>query len=222
MNEQINEKLIDFFKQYEYIEIPPKKVLIRPTDSINYIYFILEGEVKQYLNTINGHEIILHMFTKGAYLPIMIVLAGTSNKYYFESCTKIRAYKAPVSAVLEFVQEDPEVCFDLLKKLSTGLAKLLLKTEGILYQDAYARVLTMLVYFAKKYGKEDGDMTNISIPLTHSDIASWTGIQRETASRQLEHLADSRIISYEKQNISVDMDKLLLEEKEYKYFLARK
>ena len=65
-------------------------------------------------------------------------------------------------------------------------------------------------------------MILIDFPLTHYGIASWTELQRETASRQLEKLSGKGIISYEHHFVSVFLDKLRSEEKEYKYYLARK
>jgi CRP-like cAMP-binding protein len=54
------------------------------------------------------------------------------------------------------------------------------------------------------------------LPLTHNDIATWTGAKRETVSRQMEKLASVGIISLEKHLIVIE-DKQKLEEELNRY-----
>lgn len=222
MSEVALKKLNAFFQKYERLILDQKSIVIRPRDTIKYIYYLESGNVRQYATTLKAEEIMLHTYSSCSYFPMMLALSNTLNTYYFETCNDVVLYKAPVSDVIEFIRSDIDVCYDLAVRLSTGLSKILLKTETLLYQDSRYKVLSILVYLSRKFGKAHDNFTRIDIPLTHSDIASWTGIQRETASRQLGQLEKKGVISYNNRFIIVNLDMLLSEEKEYKYYLARK
>jgi CRP/FNR family transcriptional regulator, anaerobic regulatory protein len=222
MDHNVLQKLNTFFEQFERVEFDPKKTIIRPNDELKYIYFLVEGEVRQYTNTLRGEEIILHIFSKGAYFPMMFPLADIKNTYYFESTNNMIAYKAPIAQVIDFIKGDIEVCFDLAQRFARGLSSMLIKTEHTLYQDAYYKVISILIYLARKFGKESNGNTSIEIPLSHYDIASFIGIQRETASRQLEKLVQKGIINSENHLITLDLQKLEMEENRYKHYLAKR
>jgi CRP-like cAMP-binding protein len=220
MSNELQEKLEKFFHQYPRIELSTKKTIIMPREEIRYIYYLEKGNVKQYAGTLKGEDIIFHMFSPQSYFPVMLLLSNMPNQYYFESMRDTILYKAPAKAVVDFIKSDNDVCFDLVTRLSTGLSKSFIKLESILYHDAYYKVLSVLEYLATKLGKSDEGLTLIDIPLTHYDIASWTGLQRETATRQLEKLIKNDFIRYKNHYISFDLQKLIAEKERYKHFIA--
>ena len=220
MPSELQEKLKSFFHQYPKIDLSTKKTVIKPNEEIRYIYYLEKGNIKQFAGTLKGEDIIFHIFSPGAYFPIMLLLSNVPNEYYFETIGETIVYKAPANDVIEFIKNNNDICFDLATRLSTGLSKSLIKLESIFYHDAYYKILSILEYLATKLGKNNNGITLIDIPLTHYDIASWTGLQRETATRQLEKLIKSDIIVYKNQYISLDLEKLSREKEKYKYLAA--
>lgn len=222
MEQKVLDKLNNFFHKYSKEKLRARNIVIHPSEKIEYIYFIERGDVKQSLVTLRGEDIILHVYSSGAYFPIMLVMSNMPNKYYFEACNDTIVYKAPACEVLDLVHTDIDICFDLASRCSTGLTKLLIKTENTLYQDAYHKVLVILIYLTQKFGVKTGNTVLINMHLTHYDIASWTGLQRETASRQIEKLIEKGILHSNNHMLSVNQDKLFAEERAYKYYQAKK
>lgn len=201
-------KLKEFFLKGKKVNFQPHEIIIRPKEEIKYIYYLVEGSVRQYTITKQGIDLNLYAFKEGTFLPMMLILADRENGYYFESITELVTYMQPVSDVLDFVKSDANVSFELSERFAKGLCSMLDKTEKTLYRDAYSRIISILKFLSIKFGKEKNGYSVISIPLTHGDIASWTGMQRETASRQLEILKSKKIIMYFGNKLGVDLNAL--------------
>jgi CRP/FNR family transcriptional regulator len=213
MTESVSEKILTFFSSYDQLELDPKTYILRPNESLQYVYFLESGLVKQSYITKRGEESTLHIFTPGSYFPMMLIMAEVENMYYFEAVDNVVLRKAPVSDVLAFVKENNDVCFELASRFASGISGLLEKADSILFASAYQKVIAILLYFSEKFGVQKDNLIHIKFPLTHYDIASWVGIQRETVSRQLEKLSSKEILKRDDSYFLVDIEKLKSEQK---------
>jgi CRP/FNR family transcriptional regulator len=55
-------------------------------------------------------------------------------------------------------------------------------------------VIAELLYFAERFGKQQGSKIIINAPITHQDIADSINMTRETASRALGKLFDEGLV----------------------------
>jgi len=212
MEKIIEQKLDTFFSQFRTVHFDKGEVIMNTTDKIDYIYYLKKGFVKQSFRTEDGEEITHHIFKPISYFPMMLVLSDLPNNYLFTAMESLDLQKAPTDKVIRFLEQEPDVLFDLTKRFSQGLSKLLMKNEQMLFKDAYTKVAFLLVYLAKRFGEEKNNQTVIMIPITHTDLASWLGMQRETVSRQIEKLQKKELISYDKNLLSIPDGKKLEEE----------
>lgn len=209
METAINIKLNSFFSNFEKIHYPKGKTIIYSTDPIKYIYYIRKGFIKEYLDTLQGNEIIFNIFKPNSYIPISIFLSNTQNRYHFKAIQDVVVNRVPVDDVLEFVKSNADVSFDLSTRLSKGLSGLLLKIETLMFNNAYTKVVYFLIYLGQNYSKSDGNTLNIILPMSHTEIDSWIGVQRETVSRQIEKLEKKGIIGYKNHLIVIkDLNRL--------------
>ncbi len=216
MSVSVQNKLENFFFKYKLIRYSTKEIIKRPAEKIEHVFYLSNGFVRQYSISKNGDEVTLHVFGVGAYLPMMILVNDAPNTYYFEAIGNIEVYKAPAPEVLKLIHSDPEIAFDLAQRFSSGLCRLLLKFEETFFKDSYQRIISILEFLGEKLGTKAGDLIIINVPMTHGEIASWVGIQRETASRQLEVLSSKGIISTNNHIITIDSKKLSKEKNDYK------
>lgn len=210
MNHIVEQKLDQFFFHYPPIHFRAGEVIIRAGDDEYGIFYLKNGLVKQtYISEI-GEEMTIHIFKPISFFPIMLALSQKTNMYTFEAVTAIKLWKAPKEATIALLKEEPEVSFDLASRLSLGITGLTQKMENILFSKAGGKVASLLLYLANKFGTRQSDGTlQITLPLTHSDIGSWTGLQRETVSRQIELLQDKGILHREKDHLVIsDIGKL--------------
>ena len=177
--------------------------LLRPDDAVDKIYFLKKGNVRQYAITAKGEEVVIHIFHPGSFFPIMLVLAESANRFYFETMTNVEVKIAPPDKVVNFLKANPEVLFTLTQRLSKGLNGIVTRLEETLSNSVKERLASFLGYLSNHFGKDVRGGRQITLTLSHQDISSWLGVARETVTRQMKSLQKSKIISYKGRKIIV-------------------
>lgn len=206
--DSINTKLETFFVQFEPRTYKKGQVIIRPEDTSG-VFFLKQGNVREYGISPHGVEVGIHIFNPNSFFPMMWVIADIPNRYYYEALTDVQIYNAPKEKVLNFVKDNPEILFDLTKRILIGLDKVTSRIEIISYGKASIKVLSVLLYLSRHFGEEMDKKIYIKHKFTHQDIATLAGITRETTSREWEKLENEGIISTVNQTIIItDIEKL--------------
>jgi CRP/FNR family cyclic AMP-dependent transcriptional regulator len=204
MTEATIEKTITgFFSNHKPIMLKRGQVIIRPNEDLNSIIYLKTGVVKMYTLSEEGDELTLHLFTARSFFPMMLRLSGKTNAYYYEAVEDSQGMIAPTEEVLKWLKSEPEVLFDLTSRFSSAIMGLLTRIEGMAFQDAFAKMVSLIIYLAEKFGEDREGVVHITLILNHQDIASWLSIRRETASRQLEKLQKTGLIQVKDQHIII-------------------
>ncbi len=96
------------------------------------------------------------------------------------------------------------------QRLSAGLEGLAQRIELLTVSNAAQRVASAIVFFAKHLGEENLKGLELTIRLTHREIATMAGLSRERTSLELEKLVQLDLIKIHKQRIMVTNFKKLL------------
>lgn len=188
MDKSLKNKLEQFFQQFTLLSFKKSEIILRAGETVAGIFYLKKGLVRQYVLSKKGEILVFHIFRPGSFFLMMWALNDTPNTYYFDALTPVEVWRAPLSSVRKFIKNEPELLFDLTKRLLYGLDGLLKRFEYLVLDPAYAKVALLLSYFAKTFGEKNGDGIAIKLPITHKEIASWIGTTRETASLQIEDL----------------------------------
>lgn len=132
---------------------------------------------------------------------MMGVVNKVANQYYFETLTLASIKLAPKEKVLEFIKNEPEVMFDLLKRLYSGIEGVLFKMTQLMSGNAYAKLISVLIISAARFGKNTTD--GIHLTTTEKDLATQAGMSRETVSRQLQKLKKEGLIDIKRNSIII-------------------
>ncbi len=193
-NSSVIKKVQDFFLPYKKAAFSQGSTLISPQKDPGNVYYLVSGSVKMYAVSEDGEEIILHIFRDNSFFPLMLFLSETKNTYYYEAVSDTVVAIAPYDKVTSFVRSDPEILIDLSIRFSKAITGLLTRIEGLAFQEAFSKVLSLFLYVGEKFGTPSSDGIFITLELTHQDIASWVSVRRETASRQLEKMTQEGLI----------------------------
>ena len=206
-------KLSAFFSQYQSLSFQKGETILRSEDSPQGVYYIKAGFVKLNTISVNGRERTFNIFKRGAYFPMMWAIAEIPNSYFYQAQTAVVIQRAPKKELLIFLKNNPDVLFELTRRILIGLDGLLNNIEYMFCGNSYHRVIGTLLLSAERFGKveADGEIT-IMLPLTHQDIADIAGISRETASLAINKLGKKKIITYKKRLIAIKNIETLEEE----------
>lgn len=208
-------KLENFFSRYKIQNVKKGSILITPHTRLTQIFYLKKGFVRLFIISPQGTELTLHIFKPPAHFPMLFSLNQRPNIYHFQAMTDVKLIAAPEKDVVNFLKSDQELLFYFSKRLFAGIEGLMVRIESIIFGNAYSRVISMLLYLAKHFGKEiDGEMV-IDNKFTHQDIAMLVGISREHTSIELEKLEKQKLIIIERHKIIIpDLNRLKKEKQQ--------
>lgn len=216
MKENVFGKIEGFFHKEKKLSVKKNEIILNATDAITHVFYIQKGYIRMYTVSNEGEEITLHIAKPGSFFPMMSIIASLPNKYRYQAITDVTLYQAATKKVLAFLQKEPEVIFLLTTKFASGICGLLDRIEHLVAYSAYTKVALLLLYFVDRYGKARKDGIVIQLRFTHTMIASWLGLSRETVSRHIEQLEKKHVLSVDDSFILIKNIKKLEKETENK------
>lgn len=196
MNTLKTKEFENFYKQFVVRNYKKNEMLIRADDDPQGIFCLLRGYVRQYTISKTGYELSLHILKPISYFPMVWAINGTPNVYFFEALTPVEVGRAPRDQVVSFIKDKPTVIFELMSELLEDYAETLTRVEHLVFSDAYRRVISILLYISKHFGKPMGKGILVDHRFTQQDIATLVGVTRETASLELIKLEKKKLIKY--------------------------
>lgn len=191
----VPEKTNAFFTTYKYQTYKKGEILVRADDDPPGIFYLREGVVKEYAISSKGEELVVNIFKTGAFFPMSWAINHTPNAFYFEAASEINVFRAPKDAVLEFLNKNPDVLFDLLSRVYRGMDGILTRMTYLMAGSAYKRLVLELLIHAKRFGqtKKNGA---VMVKLSQKDLASQIGASRETVNRELKILKEKGMVQF--------------------------
>lgn len=176
------------------------------------IYLLMEGQVKLRSFTEGGKEIILDVLgPDDVFGPIESAVApgGGSVPGAAEAGSGSALAALPSEAValtkgsaLQFefdyftqlVRRRPTIVVNLTRILGLRQRRFELRLTRLLYRSSLGKVAGLLAELGERYGTRTGDRVELNVRLTHQEMASITGLKRETVSESLAELEHRELI----------------------------
>lgn len=205
MDNLIDKKLKRFFSTYKLIYYKNREIIIRDEDTPSGIYFLVKGFVRMDTLFENGSEVTFNIFKPGTFFPTFWALGEIENSYNFSAMGDVKVLRCPKTDFLAFLEKNPDIYYDLTKRLIVGVEGLLRGVKVIIKEKAGKRVVWSILMLAGRFGKPTkGDNTKIEIKLTHQDIARISNLTRESASLEIGKLCKRELISFNKGVIRIN------------------
>jgi CRP-like cAMP-binding protein len=200
-------KIEKYYASYKIEEYKKGEIIIRSFENPNKVYFLSKGSVKMYSISKSGKEFVFNIFKPYSFFPMSLAVNGGENLYYFEAMTPVNIKAAPYKKTVNFLKDNPDVMFDLLKRIYKGIDGLLIKIDFAMTSNAKSRVIIELIAQAKRFGSEKNGKYELETSI--SGLATNVGLARETVSRQLKVLKEKKLIKIVKKRIIIsDLSKL--------------
>lgn len=203
MENVLPNKIELFFSQFPRQALRKGQTVIAPGEEPAGAFYIRRGYVREYNISVEGIEITIHIFVPSTFFPMTSIIGDIKNRYYFEALSDAELYCAPKDAVNAFLKDNPDMLYNLTKRLLIGLDKLTLRIEQLAYAKASTRMISALLFLAGHFGKTEGSNVIITEKFTHREIAAFACVTRETASREWKKLQDTGLISADNQFIII-------------------
>jgi len=207
VNHKVREKLTNFFADSDERTYRKGDIVTFANQDPEGVLFLVEGIVEQYDVTPEGNKVIVNIFKPTSFFPMSWAINKTPNVYFFAALTDVRLKRAHPDKVAMFLQQNPDVMFDLLSRVYIGtdglLRRLVLAASGI----AANRLIFELLIEGHRFG-EDANGTKKIVKIKQSSLAARSGLARETVSRELHKLEREGLVKLTKSGIVLSVEAL--------------
>ena len=198
-----NQKLDNFFINHKPFHYKKGEVILRAGEPLSSIFYIKKGYARVYSLSKTGEELTLIIFRAGDFFPTMSILVRPLNTYFIEAMTPCELLRASREEFVAFIKNNPEFHLELTKRILIRFGGVLERMEHLVFGNAGAKIASIILICAERFGKKEGSRIIIEVPLTHSDIASLVGLTRETTSIEIKKLVDKGLIGYKGRQLVV-------------------
>ena len=159
-------------------------VLFLQDEPATHFYVVLEGWIRLYRETPDGHESVIGVFTRGESFAEAAIFQSEVYPVNAGIVEDARLLSIPAEPFLQHLRNNPELCLNILASMSVHLRRLVRQVEQLTVRSSTER----LVDFLLKLTPGEADSAIVELPWDKALIAARLGMQPETLSRSLAKL----------------------------------
>ncbi|MCA1806643.1 MAG: Crp/Fnr family transcriptional regulator [Actinobacteria bacterium] len=203
MQQSAKKKLDDFT-----VDLPLKKysrgqILLAAGDEPKAVFYLVSGQVRQYDISNQGDEVVVNVFKPATFFPMTWAINQTPNQFFFAADTDVELKLVHTKDVLLLLKSEPDITFDLLSRLLSGVGGLQRRMAHIMGGEGHRRVLYELLIACKRFGVTHDD-GSVELSMTQAELAHQAGLSRETVNKELKKLKQSGNITTSNKKIIID------------------
>ena len=170
------------------------EIVLLEDSLLDSLVIINKGQVKTFRYTQEGKEQILYIFTEGDFFGEKNLLKQQVATYNVEALEETHICMIHKRDFQKLLIEMPDIGFKIIEELCARIDHLEHTIQNMGSKNIEARVNTVLLEFANKYGSAHPKGILFDLPLSREGIANYIGVARETVSRKMGYLQSEGII----------------------------
>src|SRR3990170_527783 len=161
----------------------PKDTIFTPGDPDDQLYFLLSGTVRLYKIYGDYKEATTALLKDGGVFGKLNLVEGRWQDVFAEAVTESRVAGIQKATLTEVIKRRPEFAMKLFSSFSERLRQSDEVIESLLHGEVSARLATLLLNLAERFGEEDGSGTLLGVRLRHQELANMIASTREAVSK---------------------------------------
>lgn len=200
----------DFLQKFPLATFQKGEIILSQGEIPTRVFVVQRGLLKSYDLSKDGSERLISLNDVNDILPDSWVFGKSRSALYFcEALQEVRLYKVPKDDIQEFVDTNPDVQRMLMDRYLSIYVAQSLRIGALTYSVATEKLLHTLRYLCIRFGKPESEgKIELSIYLTHQQLAELLGLSRETTTNELLKLKKKAVIDYDRRAITIDAGKL--------------
>lgn len=176
-----------------HIDLSSGSVLHRQGDEAESVGIICDGQVKLSCFSKGGKSLILRVAGPGELLGLSAVITGKPHETTAEAITPSQIKVVPRKALLDFMNEYPEVGCRTAAALASEYELTFLDTKRLaLCTTAESRLGQVLLDWGRTVS--ESPKIQFQMALSHAELGELAGLSRETVTRTLAILRQRKLI----------------------------
>lgn len=167
------------------------------------LFIVIRGSIKVYKSADREHVKTLSYLSDGDIFGEMAIFSSGGRSATAEAMTPCNILLIKAEPFKKFATKNVPILVRIITMLSERLKKADEENQSLAYNSVLARVVLVLLDFARQYGVRKGGKTLIDFQLTQVEIANLVGSARVVVTRMLGKLESLKCIEYEKGRIAI-------------------
>ena len=193
-------------EEVELVRSTKTQVLFRKGDTItkqgtfaSYILFIINGLVKQYIESDTNRSYNLKIIEPGDFIGLSSVFSKNIYSYSSSAITDCRAFLVEKQTIEKLVKQNGMFAFSIINRYSKENSNLFDSIGTVLFKQMNGRLADTLLYI----NELKSNYPEIFQLLSRKDLADFSGISMESAVKLLKNLEKENIIQLKDKDIII-------------------
>jgi CRP/FNR family cyclic AMP-dependent transcriptional regulator len=190
-----------FLERHPVRTFKKKEIIVFQGEAPRSAFVVKTGTVKAYNLSVGGDEKPVAFYQCDSVFPASWVYGQeASATYYYEAFTpQVEVYAIDRQEFVSFIRKRPELLYQELQRALVDQLGGSIRLNALQHSRASDKLIYTLHYLALSHGKPIGPgKIELTLDMTHQDLANLTGLTRETAATELNKLKKQGIIKYGK------------------------
>lgn len=184
-------------------QYPAGATILREDEPGEQFFVLLRGEVKVFVDSPDGREVVLTHLQTGEFFGEMALFGGETRSASVSALSDTELVVLARPDFLAVLSRDFSLTRKILATLSSRLRKANEVIESLALQDVGGRLARYLLRLADESGRAPVDGYFVVNRPTHQEIANSIGATRETVTRMLKQFEDRKLIRVKGQTVWV-------------------
>lgn len=158
------------------------------SDPARTVYMVKTGAVRLARLTADGKEVTVAVLAPGDVFGEEALFANGPRTTFAVAQEDTLLCMARAEDLFELLKAEPQLALNVAKVVSDRLVEMTSTVEDLAYARLSERLMHLLRRLALEHGRPVEGGVEITVRLTHADIASLVGSTRETVSLELARL----------------------------------
>jgi CRP-like cAMP-binding protein len=179
------------------------QIIYFPSEPGESVLLLAGGRVKLKHVTADGKEAILAFIDEGELFGEMALFDNAPRNEFAEAAAASRVLAIPREDLLWLIERRPDFALHVTKLVGLRRRRLENRLRNVLFCSSRDRVIAILLELLDSHGWQRSDHWEISLPLSHQELAGLIGATRETVTVALGQLQLERLIQVRRRRITV-------------------
>lgn len=190
------------------------ELIYLPTDPGESLLLLTRGRVKIYHITADGKQTVLALIEPGEVFGELSLIDSNQREEFAEAAETSTAVSIPRSEIQQLMAVVPAVTMSVNQLMGLRRRRVERRLKSLLFRSNRDRLIHLLLELTEKYGQRTADGIQLTIRLSHQELASMIGSTRETVTVLLGELQSEgsllirrrRIILQDLQRLATSID----------------
>lgn len=201
--------IVEIKNSADVIELKKNKALYSDRQQLDYVYFLISGNVSLIKSSESGENRVVFLLNDGAMINEPLMRKNTSGIecWGFEDSKILRIGLKTFDKIMS---KDYILARNCMLEMEKRIRRLYRQLKNLTSSNIEKKLAAKLYRLGTQYGLKENeivDYTYINLNLTVTYIAKMLGYQRETVSRSLKLLAQKEIVLQKDRKFYVNIEK---------------